>query len=638
MESANYLETLVKNIVEAVVQKVMKNLKTVQGKRKRRRSRLCYVCRRHGHLAFNCPNQMRCGRSEHCIKVSKNRKININISDEWKKRKNDTYLDDNVDAGFLRSVKAKDERKGSTYYQRTTEMNNKCMEIRRVDISKKGNPKRVEEQKDSDKTIGMLMEINGSKSVQGTIRVSSCLNLMSMKYAKSKGLIWKCRNKKTFIGCTDDEFVGYIPGVEIVVNGVCIVQEFHVKHELPSDVILGMPWVAKTRCGFGWKDGKCYCTIRSGFDEATFVISEDPTFDETVLDKDCVNIRCVTGESRKSDYVDCEGKKNMDINKLNKMMPNSTKVINSKNVPMKSDRQDDSFEVVDNEGEAADGKANGYQYENGIGNEKSEHTELTVPPFRTSVQQNSMRTLNCMLRSKRDVRNFASLSNVSYQKVKVSGISRKVEHLVFENSIKSASRSKCNRHENAKIGMMATLGFESDESIGKNGNDSKKWDVFCIDENKLNRGPRVFEDIKRIGFFKRLYLDHMGSRLEMRKLGRIDFNESKVDSNESKLGSNELKVGPSEPKLDSSEPNLNLVHLNPNLGSFEPNLGSFEPNLGSFEPNSGSFEPNLGSFEHNLGSFEPNLVHFEPNLGSFEPNLGSFETNLGSFDLKYLKK
>ncbi|RIB16535.1 hypothetical protein C2G38_2189667 [Gigaspora rosea] len=491
MESANYLETLVKNIVEAVVQKVMKNLKTVQGKRKR---------------------------------LSKNRLININISDEWKKRKYDTYLDDNVDAGFLRSVKAKDERKGSTYYQRTTEMNN----------NKKENPKRVEEKKDSDKTIGMLMEINGSKSVQGTIRVSSCLNLMSMKYAKSKGLIWKCRNKKTFIGCTDDEFVGYIPGVEIVVNGVCVVQEFHVKHELPSDVILGMPWVAKTRCGSGWKDGKCYCTIRSGFDEATFVISEDPAFDETVLDKDCVNIRCVTGESRKSDYVDCEGKKNMDINKLNKMLPNSTKVINSKNVPMKSDRQDDSFEVVDNEGEAADGKANGYQYENGIGNEKSEHTELTVPPFRTSVQQNSMRTLNCMLRSKRDVRNFASLSNVSYQKVKVSGISRKVEHLVFENSIKSASRSKCNRHENAKIGMMATLGFESDESIGKNGNDSKKWDVFCIDENKLNRGPRVFEDIKRIGFFKRLYLDHMvgndglvsavfGSRLEMRKLGRMDM-------------------------------------------------------------------------------------------------------------------
>ncbi|CAG8790399.1 14599_t:CDS:2, partial [Gigaspora rosea] len=79
-----------------------------------------------------------------------------------------------------------------------------------------------------------------------------------------------------------------------------------------------------------------------------------------------------------SDNVDCEGKKNMDINKLNKRESNSTKVINSKNVPMKSDHQVDMFEVVDNGGEAADGKANEYQYENGIGNEKDEHTKLTT--------------------------------------------------------------------------------------------------------------------------------------------------------------------------------------------------------------------------------------------------------------------
>ncbi|RIB18531.1 hypothetical protein C2G38_1342827 [Gigaspora rosea] len=90
------------------------------------------MCRRPGHLACNCPNQMRRERSEHCVKVSKNRKTSISIRDKWKKRKNDTYLDDDVDAGFLRSVNAKDERKFSTSHQRAAEVNNKWMELRRI--------------------------------------------------------------------------------------------------------------------------------------------------------------------------------------------------------------------------------------------------------------------------------------------------------------------------------------------------------------------------------------------------------------------------------------------------------------------------------------------------------------------------
>ncbi|KAF0465398.1 hypothetical protein F8M41_026283 [Gigaspora margarita] len=86
---------------------------------------------------------------------------------------------------------------------------------------------------DSDETE-IWMEING-KSVKGMIR-------------------------KTTIGCMDNEFIGYIPGVEIVMDGVCIVQKFHVKCELASDVILGMPWFMKTRCGFIWMDRKYYYT------------------------------------------------------------------------------------------------------------------------------------------------------------------------------------------------------------------------------------------------------------------------------------------------------------------------------------------------------------------------------------------
>ncbi|CAG8830265.1 25246_t:CDS:1, partial [Racocetra persica] len=73
-------------------------------------------------------------------------------------------------------------------------------------------------------------------------------------------------------------------------------------HGLPSDIILGMPWVVKTRCGFEWKDRKCYCTIQSDNGETMFVIWEEPIIDEYIVDKVCVKER--NNNRRMNDVAD----------------------------------------------------------------------------------------------------------------------------------------------------------------------------------------------------------------------------------------------------------------------------------------------------------------------------------------------
>ncbi|RIB25826.1 hypothetical protein C2G38_2165082 [Gigaspora rosea] len=197
----------------------------------------------------------------------------------------------------------------------------------------------------------------------------------------------------------DDEFVGYV-----------------------SDIKNAMD--RETWCDFGWKVGTCYCTIRSGFDEATFVISEDLTFDENVLDKDCVNI--IT-------YL----------------------------------RQDDTFEVVDNGGEAADAKRIYFT---------TKHVTLDQSTVQNKElndvlleQQNSMRTLICMLKAKREMYGYGD-TNVGVRNIWI---------------------------------------LESNRSISINGNDSKKQDMLCVDE---------YEGKGNDGLVNAVF----GSRFEIRKLGRMD--------------------------------------------------------------------------------------------------------------------
>ncbi|CAG8772450.1 21870_t:CDS:2 [Gigaspora margarita] len=106
------------------------------------------------------------------------------------------------------------------------------------------------------------------KDKRASIRLSSSLNLMSMKYAKEKGLTWKRMNKKI-----SDEGIRNISGIEVNIDGIKVVQEFYVKRELTSDVVL---------------DGKCCCTVRSNNDETMFVISEKPKIYENIIDEDYV--------------------------------------------------------------------------------------------------------------------------------------------------------------------------------------------------------------------------------------------------------------------------------------------------------------------------------------------------------------
>ncbi|CAG8785181.1 10761_t:CDS:2, partial [Dentiscutata erythropus] len=79
------------------------------------------------------------------------------------------------------------------------------------------------------------------------------------------------------------------------------------------------------------QDEKC-CTIWSGLDESTFVILEEPTVDENVMNKDHndnVNIRCIKGDLIKNNGVNNEGKKNRIISILNRRKSN-IKDVNSK--------------------------------------------------------------------------------------------------------------------------------------------------------------------------------------------------------------------------------------------------------------------------------------------------------------------
>ncbi|CAG8788215.1 9790_t:CDS:2, partial [Gigaspora margarita] len=77
----------------------------------------------------------------------------------------------------------------------------------------------------------------------------------------------------------------------------------------------------------------------------------DPVFDENILEEDCV-----IKDNEKDNVID--KKKNRVINKLNEMKSIQAKGVNSKNLPMKSVNQDDTFEFNDNGIEAADSKAN----------------------------------------------------------------------------------------------------------------------------------------------------------------------------------------------------------------------------------------------------------------------------------------
>ncbi|CAG8802034.1 19038_t:CDS:2, partial [Dentiscutata erythropus] len=92
-------------------------------------------------------------------------------------------------------------------------MNNKLMEVCRVDVGKKkcdeqSIKQRKEKVKDNDEM-----------------------------YVKERGLTWKRLNKINS-SCMDYRFIGYIYSVDIDVKSVKAIQKFYIKCGLPSDVVL----------------------------------------------------------------------------------------------------------------------------------------------------------------------------------------------------------------------------------------------------------------------------------------------------------------------------------------------------------------------------------------------------------------
>ncbi|CAG8528040.1 19640_t:CDS:2, partial [Racocetra fulgida] len=175
--------------------------------------------------------------------------------------------------------------------------------------------------KDNDEMVRNMVKING-KFAEASIRVSSNVNKISVKYAKRMGFTWKHLNKRNN-SHMDDGCIGFIHGVEVVVNDVKYLQKFHVMKDLPVDVVLGTPWYKafKYRCESMKNDddgGNCLRKMnrivsvmnkenvntkeskREYAPDTRIVCDEDPKeqgrefddVDETV-DIDVVNIRCM---------------------------------------------------------------------------------------------------------------------------------------------------------------------------------------------------------------------------------------------------------------------------------------------------------------------------------------------------------
>ncbi|CAG8450528.1 14055_t:CDS:2, partial [Dentiscutata heterogama] len=276
MKNGNRLVPLIKEIIELVTNEVVNNLKTVQVKY--RRPRLCYNCRKPGHLAKSCTKECRIG--------------------------------------------------------------NGCADVRWMDAEINGE--RIEHVKEKgkigDSIRGTFVKIN-EKAAKASIRFSSSVNKMSMKYAKGKGLTWKWLDKKRIpSNNTNNEFVGYIPDVKVDVCDVSIYQTFYVVRTLTPNIVLGMPWIAKSSCNIQWKNGQCHYAIESGLKKATFIMNDQLAKGEKVdnenndgMENDLVDVRCVQSELMKND----DGKKKKRIvSVMNKRVTNQTKGLNFKNIPI----------------------------------------------------------------------------------------------------------------------------------------------------------------------------------------------------------------------------------------------------------------------------------------------------------------
>ncbi|CAG8563146.1 13086_t:CDS:2, partial [Dentiscutata heterogama] len=283
------------------------------------------------------------------------------------------------------------------------------------------------------------------------------VNLINIDYVEKKGLIWRCLNNISTIGSTSDyEIIECVPGVEVDIDGVKVVQKFYVKCGFCCDVILEM---LESNIHVRCIKGKL--TENDGAGEEKEKCSDGK-------DNNVANVRCVVNvlEDNEAEF-DYNGGEAADgrMNESGKDY-NESKIENEKN-EQKAFVQCQSLRKMSCGNETRDDKCDDKNKRCiGLGGASMSHPS-------------TIRTLNSMLKAKRNVNNFVRLNSVSCQRVKTS---RKVVNNVYASLVESALRI-----DNAKVKVMNTLRFESNESFDKGGNDPKKLDTLYVGENEIQR-------------------------------------------------------------------------------------------------------------------------------------------------------
>ncbi|CAG8443368.1 5690_t:CDS:2 [Dentiscutata heterogama] len=156
---------------------------------------------------------------------------------------------------------------------------------RKVIANKKGNEGAYGVKNKNVKNI-FIYDNETAHNVKSNL--ASSVNLINIDYVKKKGLIWRrFNNISTIVSTSDDEIIGCVPGVEVDIDSIKVVQKFHVKRGFCCNVILGMPW------------------------KATFMIS-DKSIDEymnkgSIIKNDdqrkneFVDVRCIKGKLTEND-------------------------------------------------------------------------------------------------------------------------------------------------------------------------------------------------------------------------------------------------------------------------------------------------------------------------------------------------
>lgn len=128
-----------------------------------------------------------------------------------------------------------------------------------------------------DGNVPMGVVTLNREKMDALIDPRSRLNLMHERYTKRRGLVWRSVNRKgRMANDSVSNFLGYIPNVEVKAEGVRVVQGFYIMGSASFDVLLGMPWIAASRCDLKWRNNQYWCLITSSYKEVSFIATTVP--------------------------------------------------------------------------------------------------------------------------------------------------------------------------------------------------------------------------------------------------------------------------------------------------------------------------------------------------------------------------